>query len=84
MCYECLYSRFYFRTKNHRAEESLFWPRARLVLRTQSRAKVAHSNSRLVVFSSMPELAPPMMPARATGFSASQMTRLLGFRVNSF
>ena len=32
----------------------------------------------------MPEFAPPMMPASATGFSASQMTRLLGFRVNSF
>ena len=39
------------------AEESLFWPRARLVLRTESRAKVAHSKSRLVVLSCMPELS---------------------------
>ena len=69
---------------SYRAEESLDCPRARLVLRTESRAKVAHSNSRLWVLSSIPELAPPMTPASATGFSASQMTRLFSVRVNSF
>ena len=47
-------------------------------------SKLADSKTTSTVSSAISLFSPPMMPASATGFSASQMTRLLGFRVNSF
>ena len=48
-----------------------------------SRMNLADSNSSWVVFSVISLFRPPMMPASATGFAPSQMTRLLSFSWNS-
>ena len=59
-------------------------PNARELLRMLSRANFADSNITSVVVSRISEFKPPMMPANATGFLPSQITKLLGFKVNSF
>ena len=60
------------------------WPRARELLRMLSRANFADSNITSVVVSRISEFKPPIIPANATGFFPSQITRLFGFKVNSF
>ena len=59
-------------------------PNARELLRMLSRANLAASNITSVVVSRISEFKPPMIPASATGFLPSQITRLFGFKVNSF
>ena len=59
-------------------------PNARELLRMLSRANFADSNITSVVVSRISEFKPPMIPANATGFLPSQITKLLGFKVNSF
>ena len=59
-------------------------PKARELLRMLSRANLAASNITSVVVSRISEFKPPMIPASATGFLPSQITRLFVFKVNSF
>ena len=59
-------------------------PNARELLRMLSRANLAASNITSVVVSRISEFKPPMIPASATGFLPSQITRLFVFKVNSF
>gem|GEM_PF-6238150 len=54
-----------------------------IILRMLSRANLADSNSSWVVSGLISLFRPPITPARATGFSPSQMTRFWGVRVNS-
>ena len=67
-----------------RAEESERCPSAREVFLTLSRANFAASKNTSRVSALISELSPPMMPASATPFFLSQMSRLSGVRVNCF
>ena len=62
---------------------SVRFPSARALRRMLSRANFAASKTTAVVVSLISELRPPMMPARPTGFSPSQIRRLLSLSVNS-
>ena len=53
-------------------------PRAMAVFRTEVPLKFADSKMMVFVSSTISEFSPPMTPARATGFSASAMTSMLG------
>ena len=65
-------------------DESETWPKALELLRMLSCANFAASNITAFVVSRISELRPPMMPASATGFLPSQITRLSFVRENSF
>ena len=68
----------------HSLKDMPLCPNARELLRMLSRANLAASNITSVVVSRTSEFKPPMIPASATGFLPSQITRLFGFKVNSF
>ena len=64
--------------RSKRCEASVCMPRERDVLRTARGSKCAPSRRTRVVFSEIAVASPPMTPARATGFSASAITRCWG------
>ena len=65
-------------------EESEDCPSALELLRILSLANFADSKMTASVVSRISEFKPPMIPASATGFTPSQMTRLFSFNSNSF
>ena len=66
-----------------RLELSVLKPNFLAVKRTLPLLNVAASNTTVFVSSVIPEFAPPITPATATGFSSSAITRLSVFKVLS-